>query len=55
MFKNAAKEISKLGEQLATILNGEILESNISRISDIKGEIKKLWDQEEKYWGSVLV
>lgn len=41
-FKNAAKEISKLKEQLATILNREMLESDIPRISTIKDEIKKL-------------
>ena len=39
-FKNAAREIPKLKEKLATILNGEILEADTSRISGIKDEIR---------------
>ena len=50
-FKNAAKEIAKLKEQLAKLLNSDNVENDFARISAIKEEIRKLWDREEKYWG----
>ena len=50
-FKNAAKKIGKLKKTLADLLNGRGEEIDWGKVREVREEIKKLWNQEEKFWG----
>ena len=49
-FKNAAKEIRRLKEDLATILNSAEDQIDWNRANSLRAKIRTLWDQEEKFW-----
>lgn len=50
-FKRADREITQLKGRLKFLLNQGSAHSDMEEISRVKGQIDRLWKQEEAYWG----
>lgn len=50
-FKNTAKEIVKMKKKSSKLVNHEGFEIDFIQINILKEEIRRLWEQEEKYRG----
>lgn len=50
-FPNNKKEIERLMGELSLIKNGDMTIDKANEVGRLKGEVEKLWELEEKYWG----